>query len=73
MTLQGQGTFSLGFLSAFSYICLGSSCLQLRDENRGFTTLRKIYLLIGTTYIVLMFYGVFVLCKLFLSIFSSFN
>jgi hypothetical protein len=70
----GKGNFQPWFsLGLFHTFVLGSSCLQLQDENPGSTTLRKIYLLIGTTYIVLMFYGVFVLCKLLLSIFSSFN
>jgi hypothetical protein len=64
----------LMFSRPFSYICLISSCLQLRDENRGFTTLRKVYLPIGITYIVLMFYGVFGFCELLLLFFfPNFN
>jgi hypothetical protein len=70
----GKGNFQPWFsLGLFHTFVLGSSCLQLRDENRGFTTLRNIYPLIGATYIVLMFYGVFGFCELLLLVFSSFN
>jgi hypothetical protein len=59
----------LVFSRPFSYISLSSSSLQLRDENREFRTLRKIYPLIEATNIVLMFYGVFGFCELILLVF----